>query len=308
MKSDEHKKPVKTARVILIVLLLAALVGGVYWYFQYRGQLYTEDAEIQTNHVTVAFKMFGQIKKLNFSEGDLVIENDPLGSLEDAESIAQHALLEQAVHTAELNLQLSEINLENAQRDFDRVDSLSSNSKDFISISRENYDNIVKGLEIAKVQVEISKAQIESAKEQLMSQEIQMQNLDIHAPISGTIVNLNAAEGEIVQPGQNIYQINDLSQFWVMANFDETDIQQIKPESIAQIMIDAYPKETFSGRVSQVRGGIVPPPFSIGEGTKTTQKIPVRVDFDPVPDLVVRPGMSVEVKINVADRKRRLFR
>lgn len=308
MKSDEHKKPVKTARVILMVLLLAALVGGVYWYIQYRGQLYTDDAEIQTNHVTVAFKMFGQIKKLNFSEGDLVIENDPLGSLEDAESIAQHALLEQAVHTAELNLQLSEINLENAQRDFDRVDSLSSNSKDFISISRENYDNIVKGLEIAKVQVEISKAQIESAKEQLMSQEIQMQNLDIHAPISGTIVNLNAAEGEIVQPGQNIYQINDLSQFWVMANFDETDIQQIKPESIAQIMIDAYPKETFSGRVSQVRGGIVPPPFSIGEGTKTTQKIPVRVDFDPVPDLVVRPGMSVEVKINVADRKRRLFR
>ncbi|MGA2142971.1 MAG: HlyD family secretion protein, partial [Brevinematales bacterium] len=59
-----------------------------------------------------------------------------------------------------------------------------------------------------------------------------------------------------------------------------------------------YPGRSFKGRVSRIAAGIVPPSFSIGDFTKTTQRIPITVEFDNIPDaLIVLPGMSVEVKI-----------
>ena len=65
---------------------------------------------------------------------------------------------------------------------------------------------------------------------------------------------------------------------------------------------DAYSYYPFKGRVARIGAAIVPPPspFSIGEFTKTTQRVPFRIKFDNLPeDKVLVPGMSVEVKIKV---------
>jgi membrane fusion protein (multidrug efflux system) len=66
--------------------------------------------------------------------------------------------------------------------------------------------------------------------------------------------------------------------------------------------VDAYPSYPFKGHVSRISAGIVPPPFSIGEFTKTTQRIPVTILFDEIPGgMLLLPGMSVEVKIKIKD-------
>ncbi len=300
MKNDDPKKPIKTARIILLILILIGLGCGLFWYLVYFGQLYTNDAAIQTDHAAVSFKTSGRIRNLYFSEGDTIQKGNLMGELDDADLMARKTILEQGILSAQLNYNLAGINLEKARNDFQRIDNLSENSKVFTSVSRENYDNALRNLEAAKVQLSIAEGQITLAEDQLHSLEIQIQNLKILAPLSGTIVNLNTSEGEIVQPGQQVYQINNLSHFWIMANFEETVIQEIPLGKEVSIQVDAYPKQTFTGVVSQIRAAIVPPPFSIGEGTKTTQKIPVRVDFEPVPQgTVFRPGMSVEVKIHI---------
>jgi membrane fusion protein (multidrug efflux system) len=104
----------------------------------------------------------------------------------------------------------------------------------------------------------------------------------------------------VVQTGQAIYIITDLSHVWVTANFEETKIRLIHPNIEADITIDAYPNRVFPGKVIQVGTDIVPPPLSIGDSTKTTQKIPVKIKFDdPSVNRILTPGMSVEVKIRV---------
>ena len=73
--------------------------------------------------------------------------------------------------------------------------------------------------------------------------------------------------------------INNLNDVWVTANLEETKIRMIRPDEPVDINVDAYPGRSFKGKVIQVGSAIVPPPFEIGESTKTTQKIPVKILF-----------------------------
>jgi membrane fusion protein (multidrug efflux system) len=62
--------------------------------------------------------------------------------------------------------------------------------------------------------------------------------------------------------------------------------------------IDAWGNRTFRGKVELIRSGIVAPAFQIGDFTKTTQRVPVKIRFtDPIADLNLLPGMSAVVKI-----------
>jgi len=63
-----------------------------------------------------------------------------------------------------------------------------------------------------------------------------------------------------------------------------------------EVAVDAYKGRTFIGKVSLIGAGIVAPPFSIGDFTKTTQRVPIRISLDGAQAGLI-PGMSVEVKV-----------
>jgi membrane fusion protein (multidrug efflux system) len=230
------------------------------------------------------------------SEGAKVKENDVLAKLDDSDLRAQENQLTASLHYTTLSASLAEVNLERAKNDFERVNSVykAGNS------TMEQLDHASKAFDAAKVQYELAKAQIETSKAQLSIVETQIQNTNITAPINGTIAKKIYSKGEIVQPGQAIFLINDLGDVWVVANYEETKIRLIKPDEDVDINVDAYPSIKFKGKVAQVSAAIVPPPFSIGESTKTTQKVPVKIIFAEIPDdVTLLPGMSVEITIKV---------
>jgi membrane fusion protein, multidrug efflux system len=112
------------------------------------------------------------------------------------------------------------------------------------------------------------------------------------------IAKQSLMQGDVVQPGQTIFTVNDLVNIWVTAHFEETKISRIRVGAPVQITVDAYNTHPFLGRVSLIGTGIVSPPFSIGEFTKTTQRVPIKILFDAIPEsAVLLPGMSVEVKV-----------
>ena len=79
---------------------------------------------------------------------------------------------------------------------------------------------------------------------------------------------------------------------------EETDIARVKSGAQVRITVDAFGRREFPGTVEMIYAGIVAPAFQIGEFTKTTQRIPVRIRFaDGTDSLRLLPGMSVEVKI-----------
>ena len=113
-----------------------------------------------------------------------------------------------------------------------------------------------------------------------------------------------ADAGERVQPGQPIVVINDPRDVWVSANIEETHIRKVRDGQPVTITVDAYPHQTFYGRVTQLgtatrsEFALIPAGSASAHFIKVTQRIPVRIAVEN-PDGLLKPGMMVEVGIRV---------
>ena len=297
MKTEKDKKTIFVGGVVLVIIAVVGLVLLIFWISSLR-YVATDDAAIECTHVSMSAKMMGRIKEVAVDNGDIVEKGQLLVLLDDAELKAQESQSNSSLNYAKQNLILSKVNLDKTEEDFKRAKAIFDKNIG----SREQYDHAVKALDTARTQYAIAETQVDMANAQLGIIKTQLLNTTLTAPINGVIAEKNATLGEIVQPGQAILVINDLNDLWITADFEETKIRKIQSDEAVTISIDAYPVQKFRGKVSQVFKAIVPPPFSIGESTKTTQKIPVKILFDMTPDpsMILLPGMSVEVKIKVA--------
>jgi membrane fusion protein (multidrug efflux system) len=295
MKTEEQKRPVLISGIILAVLIIAGIGYLCYWVI-FSNYIGTDNASIDGDHVSVSAKVPGRIRSLTVDEGTKVQTGQLLVQLDDIDLRAQETQTSASLNWEKQNLVLAKVNLEKAQSDFERIKTLFNSG----NATKEQYDHAANTLEVFKVQYSIAQARINTTQAQLGGIETQLMNTRITAPISGIIAKKSVMPGEVVQPGQAIFTINDLTHIWVTANFEETKIRLIHPNEPVDITVDAYPNYPFKGWVAQVAAAIVPPPFSIGESTKTTQKIPVKILFNRIPaSIVLLPGMSVEVRIKV---------
>ncbi len=293
-KRKGRRAPIILGALILLVLLGVGLSFGTIWILDSINYVSTDDAAIDGDHVNVSAKTLGRIKSVLVEEGSEVEAGQILVLLDDVDLRAQEAQSTSSLNYARENLVLARVNLEKTRDDFNRTDTLFKGG----AATREQYDHAARALETANAQYSIAQAQVDTANAQLGVIEAQLLNTRITAPISGTIVKKPLMPGELVQPGQTIFSINDLEHLWVTANFEETKISRIKVGAPVKITVDAYSSYPFHGRVLQIGAAILPPPFSIGEFTKTTQRVPVKIELGNRPaDIVLLPGMSAEVKI-----------
>ncbi len=294
-ETEAQRKPILIGGIILAVLVAAGL-GFLYYWISELSYVSTDDAAVTGYQVAVSAKMLGRIRDLLADEGAKVAAGQLLVRLDDTDLRAQEAQAVTALNSARENLVLAKVNLDKTRQDFGRSKAL----LDTGVIPREQYDHAVKAVDAAQAQYAIARTQIDSSQAQLGVVRTQLANTQIVAPLAGTIAKRSALPGEIVQAGQAIFTINDLRHVWISANFEETKIRLIHLQQAAAITVDAYPGQPLAGRVVQIGANIIPPPFQIGDTTKTTQKIPVKIALGSVPDATpLVPGMSVEIKIKV---------
>ncbi len=110
----------------------------------------------------------------------------------------------------------------------------------------------------------------------------------VEAPASGYITERNALPNAYVQPDSKLYTIADLSTVWVYANVFQDAVGRLKPGDPAQVTVDAYPGRDFNGRVDQI----------LPQVDLATRTVRVRLIFRN-PGVVLKPGMYVNVEINV---------
>jgi membrane fusion protein (multidrug efflux system) len=287
-----RKGPVLFGSVILILLVGVGLVLGIGWVVDTINYVSTDDAAIDGDHVNVSAKTLGRIARLLAAEGDKVSRGQTLVLLEEADLRAQEASASASLTYARRNVELSKINLDRARSDADRARTLLGSG----AATKEQNDHAVSALDAANAQYAIALAQVDTAAAQLGVIENQLMNTKIDSPISGVVAKKSMMEGDVVQPGQTIYAINDLDRVWVTANFEETKIGRIAVGARVEVAVDAYKGRTFQGTVSLIGAGIIDPAFSIGDFTKTTQRVPVRIAVDKAGTPLL-PGMSVEVKV-----------
>jgi membrane fusion protein (multidrug efflux system) len=120
----------------------------------------------------------------------------------------------------------------------------------------------------------------------------------VKADQAGRVTQLTAAKGQLVQAGQSLMVIVP-DPLWVVANFRETQISGMRAGQPVDISVDAYPNQTFKGHVDSIQSGsgtvfsLLPAENATGNFVKVVQRVPVKIDFDKKPEVILGPGMSV---------------
>ena len=128
--------------------------------------------------------------------------------------------------------------------------------------------------------------------------------LDLRAPITGTIVENDGVNDQLVVPGQQLGFIVDLSQLQVVANIDETLINQIQVGKQVDLSIAAYSKVNFSGTVSRIGSASAVVANGIANTNlstvfdKVVQRVPVYITINGTQGKHLVPGLSASVKIH----------
>ena len=113
--------------------------------------------------------------------------------------------------------------------------------------------------------------------------------LTFRSPVAGIITEKKALQGMRFMPGEELYQVADLSAVWVVADVFEQDIGLVKTGATAKVRINAYPDKLFEGKVSYVYP-------TLNEMTRT---VPVRVEL-PNRELLLKPAMFAQVELPVS--------
>ncbi len=108
--------------------------------------------------------------------------------------------------------------------------------------------------------------------------------INVAAPISGTVTTRTANVGEVVEANKELLRITDLSSIWVIAQANETDLGRLRVGSGASVTSDAFPERVFRGQITYIDP-------RLDEATRTAQ---VRVELDN-PGGVLKIGMYVRV-------------
>ena len=294
------KKPLT---VLLIIIVIAIVAGGTYWFLDIRGYESTDDAFISGNRISIGANMLGRVVNLTADEGDRVQEGQLLVQLDDGDLRAQLRQAEADLDLAKQNLRLARVSVNKAKEDFDRS---SRQFKQHI-IPQEQYDHTRQALEIAQAQQAIAGAKGKSSAANIKVVESHISNTQIFAPLNGVIAKKWISRGDVVQPGQTIFTVYDPDDVWVEANFEETKIENIHEKANVDISVDAYPDKVFKGYVDFIGAAaasqfsLIPPNNASGNFTKVTQRVPVKIVVDQPGEnpVALLPGMSVEVKVKV---------
>jgi membrane fusion protein (multidrug efflux system) len=308
-KSIDNRRLFQRKRIIIpVFLIIIAIAAGVrYWYVNVRGYVSTDDAYVDGDKVTTSSKILGRIVDLTVDEGDSVKRGQLLVRLDDSDLKAQEAQAEANLKYALQNVSLSRVSLERAQDDFNRA---ARQFKDNV-IPQEQYDHAQKALDMARAQLDLAQAQVNTAQAQLNVVQTQLKNTQINAPFAGLVAKRWVIAGDVVQPGQPIFTINDLQNVWVSAILEETKLDAVHLGDPVKISVDAYPGHEFDGKVILIGASaasqfsLIPPNNASGNFTKVTQRVPIKIAISKMEPLsggdapTLLPGMSVEVKVRV---------
>ncbi len=147
----------------------------------------------------------------------------------------------------------------------------------------------------AEAQVEVIHAQVDQAQATLSNAELDLGYTTIYSPVNGIVVSRNVDVGQTVvasfQTPTLFVIAQDLTRMQVNANVSESDIGGVAERKDASFTVDAYPKEPFTGRVTQVRNA----PISIQN--VVTYDVVIEVDNR---ELKLKPGMTANVSIMTA--------
>lgn len=316
-KNPNDKRPsYLKKRVIIpsITAILLILLGG---YFLVHSIFYqsTDDAFVEGHIVSVAPRVSGPVEKMLIKDNQPVKKNDLLIVIDKTPYEVKLAQSKAKLNEANANLSIVEkeivstnSKLEFAKKDFDRYSLMYDDG----ATSKQNYESSKNKLTVAEADYnsalakkEAILAQIEKLEASVKEDELNLSYTEIYAPQSGLITSRSVEQGNYLQIAQPMFSIVP-EKVWVVANFKETQLTNIKIGQPVNIKIDTYPGKKFKGKVESIqratgaKASLFPPENAVGSYVKIVQRIPVKIIFEEdISKYNIVPGMSVVPEIKV---------
>ncbi len=320
-----------------LVFVLAAAAGGLAYWLNVRHYETTDDAFIAARSFSVASKVGGYVIDVPVTDNQHVKAGDVLARIEPRDyeiaidqANAQVAVAEANLHNIEAQIASQKEQVAQARAQVDQADAQlqfaqeeEARARDLVqrgagTVQREQQTrsdmqsqeaNTTRakaaltaselGIKTLQAQLESAKASLQQAKAQLDQANLNLQYTTVTAAESGRVVKLSAAKGALATAGQSLMMFVP-DDVWVVANYKETQLTDIRPGQPVEVRIDAYPHRKLTGKVASVQPGsgtafsLLPAENATGNYVKVVQRVPVKITIDNWPeDLPVGPGMSV---------------
>jgi membrane fusion protein (multidrug efflux system) len=341
--SDTAQSPNGKRRFWFIILgaviLVAAVVYGIYWLTYARYIESTDDAYVGGNVVTVTSKENATVLALHadntqtVKQGQLLVEMDPAVATVNLQ--ASQANLARVVRTvraqfsrsdasgAELNQ--ARVNLAQARGDYSRrqkafdTQSVSgeelAHARDAVAAAEAAVNTAEGGLRQVKATIEgadiAHNPDVLAAEAQLRASAIVFGHMRLIAPLDGVIAQRTVQAGQQVSAGTPLMAVVPLSNVWIDANFKEVQLARMRVGQPVDVKTDIYGGSvTYHGHIEGLGAGsgsafaLLPPQNASGNWIKIVQRVPVRIALD-AKELQAHPlrvGLSVTVDAEVRDQ------
>lgn len=340
MKQDRKKIRIIYNIVIFAIVIAGCWTVGAR-YRHIGSGTFTDNAQVRKNVVPVNVRIQGHIQEIRFEEFSKVNKGDTLVIIADSEyrlktAQAEYGLsnaritseiirksLESArnnVNVAQAAVEESGFEMENAQREYERYEKLFTDN----AVTEQQYEDIKTRYEVCRTRHERNLLQkktamlaVDELQERLNQADVQTGlasaaldlarlNLSytvITAACTGITGRKTIHPGQLVQPGQTLLSMIDQEEVWVMANYRERQMKNIRPGAKVRISVDGVPDEEYTGTVESVSDAtgasysMFPQNNATGNFVKTEQRIPVRISLKgnaPEKMALLKAGMNVE--------------
>jgi membrane fusion protein, multidrug efflux system len=330
---------------VVLAALLAAADYGYNWFQLGRFQVSTDDAYVKSDMSQLGAKIAGYVIEIPIAENSAVKAGDVILKLDDGDYILAVAAAQAHISTQQANIATftKQIDAQKSQVDAAKAQLVSAQAIEINAVKTQNRaSQLVKNsagtmqeldaatsarttaeaavnvaqanIVAAKAQVEILNAQSAAAQSAVGQLQIELQqaqrNLDathIKAPFDGVVANRAVQLGQFVSPGTNLMALVPTQNSFIVANFKETQINNMHPGQKALISVDAFGGQEFAGWVNSVAPAsgsefsLLPPENATGNFTKITQRLPVKISLPPDLAAKLRPGLSVTVTVDLRD-------
>lgn len=238
--------------------------------------------------VSVAPRAAGRLQEVTVRLGDRVARGQRIAKLEDFELIEQVKQAEAAQEVSVATIRQREAELKVADANAQRSRNLFERQL----LPRQTLDDTESRFDAAQAQLDLAKAQSNQSKARLDELRITLANTVITSPLNGLVAKRAVDPGAFVSTNVPIVDVVDIGRVRLVANIVEKDLKSLRTGNATQVEVDAYPGETFIGRIARVSPVLDP----------TTRTAPIEIEI-PNPNYRLKPGMYARVSITTGTRK-----
>lgn len=325
-----------TLALTLGVLILA---GGIaFWYLGWGQTKTAEDVlsvsgNIEVTEYDLSFQIGEKIVRRPIEEGEFIKEGQLIARLERDRLKQEEARREARVKEAEARLEeltsgFREEEIQQARARVNRFEAevrfweteLARRRRLFrgTNISKAEVDEAERNLEVARArraeareqlrllrngprpeQIRQARQQLSQAREALNTARLDLERTRLVSPVQGFVLADNLDTGEFAPVGTPVVTVADLTNVWVRAYVNETDLGRVKLGQPATVTTDSFPDKTYRGRVSFIADRAEFTPRAV-QTREQRVKLMYRIKIDVEnPRLELKPGMPVDARIQL---------